>query len=212
MGVVARRCLALFRVLPRRAPVCATPAGRRFADSLPFLRQGTDGAEGPAVTMASAAQMPDKPKDAAKHKNWDKFAQEAEAAEKEEKKEGDDALNSLFQQIYKDGALHCVCNSTRCAATVSLVRAARRRRTLGWRWPHLFFGAIVLPAAWRPTTSNRDSYPRTLPVFCFYYAFGGAMLIARPSHPLIHSRPRNPAGHEQILPGVWRHRAQHKLV
>jgi len=63
---------------------------------------GTDGAEGPAVTMASAAQMPDKPKDAAKHKNWDKFAQEAEAAEKEEKKEGDDALNSLFQQIYKD--------------------------------------------------------------------------------------------------------------
>ena len=37
-------------------------------------------------------------------KNWDKLAQEVGEEEKNEKKEGDAALNSLFQQIYSDGS------------------------------------------------------------------------------------------------------------
>lgn len=36
-------------------------------------------------------------------RNWDKLAQEVAEEEKEEKKEGDGALNDLFQKIYADG-------------------------------------------------------------------------------------------------------------
>ncbi|XP_041358470.1 protein SGT1 homolog [Gigantopelta aegis] len=37
-------------------------------------------------------------------RNWDKLAKEVGEEEKNEKKEGDAALNSLFQQIYSDGS------------------------------------------------------------------------------------------------------------
>eukprot|EP00729_Bicosta_minor_P008828 gene8828-9476_t len=59
---------------------------------------GTDGTEGPSVAMAKAdveAATTKAPTDAAKHKKWEALAQQ-------EKKEGDAALNSLFQTIYKD--------------------------------------------------------------------------------------------------------------
>ena len=36
-------------------------------------------------------------------RNWDKLVAEVNAEEKEEKPEGDAALNKLFQQIYHDG-------------------------------------------------------------------------------------------------------------
>jgi len=66
---------------------------------------GTDGTEGPSVAMAKAdveAATTKAPTDAAKHKKWEALAQQAEKDEAEEKKEGDAALNSLFQTIYKD--------------------------------------------------------------------------------------------------------------
>lgn len=37
-------------------------------------------------------------------RNWDKLVAEVKAEEKEEKPEGDAALNKLFQQIYRDGS------------------------------------------------------------------------------------------------------------
>ena len=37
-------------------------------------------------------------------RNWDKLVAEMKAEEKEEKPEGDAALNKLFQQIYHDGS------------------------------------------------------------------------------------------------------------
>ena len=36
-------------------------------------------------------------------RNWDKLGKEAEEEEKKDKKEGDAALNELFQKIYSDG-------------------------------------------------------------------------------------------------------------
>lgn len=37
-------------------------------------------------------------------RNWDKLAKDVEEEEKNEKKEGDAALNELFQKIYADGS------------------------------------------------------------------------------------------------------------
>ena len=37
-------------------------------------------------------------------RDWDQLAAEVKKEEKEEKPEGDAALNTLFQQIYKDGS------------------------------------------------------------------------------------------------------------
>lgn len=38
------------------------------------------------------------------HRNWDKLAADIEKEEKEEKLEGDAALNQLFQKIYGEGS------------------------------------------------------------------------------------------------------------
>ena len=56
----------------------------------------------PLQASAASEAVTAKPKDAAKHAKWETLAKKAEEDEKEEKKEGDAALNSLFQQIYKD--------------------------------------------------------------------------------------------------------------
>ena len=37
------------------------------------------------------------------HRDWDRLVAEVKKEEKEEKLEGDAALNQLFQQIYRDG-------------------------------------------------------------------------------------------------------------
>lgn len=37
-------------------------------------------------------------------RNWDKLAHDVSEEEKNEKKEGDSALNELFQKIYADGS------------------------------------------------------------------------------------------------------------
>ncbi|CAF0800354.1 unnamed protein product [Rotaria sordida] len=46
---------------------------------------------------------PSYPSSSKKAKDWDKFEVEIKKEEKEEKLEGDAALNQLFQQIYRDG-------------------------------------------------------------------------------------------------------------
>ena len=38
------------------------------------------------------------------HRNWDKLAADIEQEEKDEKLEGDAALNALFQKIYGEGS------------------------------------------------------------------------------------------------------------
>lgn len=64
--------------------------------------QGLDGNEGPGVNMTAIAAVDTKPVGYDTEKKWTQLAKEAEEQEKEEKKSGDAALNSLFQQIYGD--------------------------------------------------------------------------------------------------------------
>ncbi len=44
------------------------------------------------------------PSSSAKYHDWDKLAKNIETEEKSEKKEGDAALNELFQKIYADAS------------------------------------------------------------------------------------------------------------
>lgn len=63
--------------------------------------------DAPPVIMnrapTSQAVPPSYPSSSKKPKNWDKLEVEITKEEKEEKLEGDAALNQLFQQIYRDG-------------------------------------------------------------------------------------------------------------
>jgi len=57
------------------------------------------------MNQAPAAQSaaPSYPSSSKKPKDWNKIEVEIKNEEKEEKPEGDEALNKLFQQIYRDG-------------------------------------------------------------------------------------------------------------
>ncbi|KAH3830620.1 protein SGT1 homolog isoform X2 [Dreissena polymorpha] len=56
-----------------------------------------------ALTLHPATDPQAYPTSAHYTRNWDKLSKQAEEEEKKDKKEGDAALNELFQQIYKDG-------------------------------------------------------------------------------------------------------------
>ncbi|CAF5120816.1 unnamed protein product, partial [Rotaria magnacalcarata] len=62
----------------------------------------------PPVIMNRAPTVqsvpPSYPSSSKKPKDWDKLEVEIKKEEKEEKLEGDAALNQLFQQIYRDGS------------------------------------------------------------------------------------------------------------
>ena len=53
---------------------------------------------------ASATSAHAYPTSSHTHRNWDKLAADIEKEEKEEKLEGDAALNQLFQRIYGEGS------------------------------------------------------------------------------------------------------------
>ena len=80
---------------------------KKFATKWAALEgEGTDGSEvlaAPMGTPAAAAEAAAKrPAGYEQQQRWDALAAQAEKEEKEEKLEGDAALNQLFQNIYKD--------------------------------------------------------------------------------------------------------------
>lgn len=57
----------------------------------------------PNEKIINTAKIPTYPTSSKKPKNWDQIAAEVTAEEKDEKLEGDSALNKLFQQVYQNG-------------------------------------------------------------------------------------------------------------
>lgn len=66
---------------------------------------GTDTLKQPSSVYKKSEQDPVHryPSSAHYTRNWDKLVADVKKEEKDEKPEGDAALNHLFQQIYKDG-------------------------------------------------------------------------------------------------------------
>lgn len=80
----------------------------RKLEGLQWSSLETPGAE----TLKQPSKVDKKPDEDVVHKypssahytrNWDKLVADVKKEEKDEKLEGDAALNQLFQQIYKDG-------------------------------------------------------------------------------------------------------------
>lgn len=75
----------------------AAPAAALEGES----KQGEDGKEAKPAAPAVVPTIPaGKPRPYASHKDWDKIEKDLADAEKEEKPEGDEAMNKLFQTIY----------------------------------------------------------------------------------------------------------------
>jgi suppressor of G2 allele of SKP1 len=78
----------------------STPAGGETKTA----EKGEDGKPEAPSSAAKAAAVPtvdaSKPRPYASHRDWDKIEKDIEDQEQEEKPEGNDAMNKLFQQIY----------------------------------------------------------------------------------------------------------------
>ena len=73
--------------------------------------------------QASAEDVHRYPTSAPQARDWDRLAAEVKNEEKEEKPEGDAALNTLFQQIYKDGSdeVKKAMNKSFVSSTITLL-------------------------------------------------------------------------------------------
>ena len=76
-------------------------------DAAPKLKLPSEQAPSASTTTAAAAAGPEihkYPSSSHYTRDWDKLVANVKKEEKEEKPEGDAALNKLFQQIYQDGS------------------------------------------------------------------------------------------------------------
>jgi len=95
--------LCVFKVTPSKVEIKL-----KKAESYRWSTLEADGSEDPNLKTFQVAppssQMPNYPTSSKKPKDWNKLEKDVKREEKEEKPEGDAALNQLFQQIYGDAS------------------------------------------------------------------------------------------------------------
>jgi len=100
-SIVKEQCV--FKVTPSKIEIKL-----KKAESYRWSSLETDGTEDPNLktfeVAPQTAQPPTYPTSSRKPKDWNKIEKDVKEEEKEEKPEGDAALNQLFQQIYGDAS------------------------------------------------------------------------------------------------------------
>ena len=101
-----------------------------------FAAADADADAGAGAAAAAVAAVSKYPSSSHYTRDWDKLVTDIKAEEKEEKPEGDQALNQLFQQIYRDGN-----EETRKAMNKSFVRTCSILflSLYIWRWLNIAF-------------------------------------------------------------------------
>lgn len=83
-----------------RAATAAASSSNNGAGESKAAENGDNANPPPPAAATVPKADTSKPRPYASHRDWDKIEKEIENQEKEEKPEGDDAMNKLFQQIY----------------------------------------------------------------------------------------------------------------